>query len=407
MTQQIKQTLSLWLVLLIVFLDWVGIGLVYPMFSSMLFNPECPILACDASHTERSLYLGFLLAAMPIAQFLSGPILGALSDQKGRRPLFLWSLSLAVIGYAAASFGVWMESVFILIASRFVTGIAAGNSSVVSATIADISTHENKPKHFGLYSAACGVGFTVGPFLGGFLSEISFSLPFVVAGIACLLNLQVIYSFFHETNISMARKTIQWIKGLQNLKKALQMADLRAVFLTVFIFCFGWSFFYEFLPVAWIYDYHLHPSQIGSLFAYSAFFYAISAAYLIRPITGRFDHRKVFFYTLIALGVTILSLLICPPFHWIWFYMPIINYLVALIFPTSTTLISNWASKETQGETLGILSSVQAAAFALSPLSAGSALAANPHMQIVVGGISMLVAAIVLKWLLRENSQPA
>ena len=84
---------SLWLVLFVVFLDHIGIGLVYPMFSAMMFEPDSPFMDVAASGVVRGWYLGALLAAMPLAAFFSSPILGALSDQKGRRPLFLFCLS--------------------------------------------------------------------------------------------------------------------------------------------------------------------------------------------------------------------------------------------------------------------------------------------------------------------------
>ena len=136
-----SKTLSLWLVLLIVFLDWMGIGLVYPMFSAMLFEPECPFLACGASNAERGFYLGVLLASMSVAQFFSGPILGALSDQKGRKPIFIYSLSLGVVAYLCCMGAVWIESLSALIFSRILIGIAAGNAAAVSAISVFLKCH--------------------------------------------------------------------------------------------------------------------------------------------------------------------------------------------------------------------------------------------------------------------------
>jgi DHA1 family tetracycline resistance protein-like MFS transporter len=169
------------------------------------------------------------------------------------------------------------------------------------------------------------------------------------------------------------------------------------------IFCFGWSFFDEFIPVTWIHDYNFDPGQIGFFFAYGAGFYALSSAILIRPIIKRFDNRSVFFYTLILLGTIFLALLSSPSVIWVWIYMPVINILIALIFPTSLTMVSDWAEKDSQGETLGILASVQAAAFALSPLAGGTLLSYHPHMPMFLGGISMFLAALILGIMLRKE----
>ena len=138
-SQTIQSNLSLWLVLFVIFLDHVGIGLVYPMFSSMLFTPESPFVTAETSAMMKGSFLGIMLAAMPLAAFFSGPILGAFSDQKGRRPLFLFCLSLAIVGYACSIIGVIAKSLFILIVSRIIVGLADGSMGVVSAAIADLS----------------------------------------------------------------------------------------------------------------------------------------------------------------------------------------------------------------------------------------------------------------------------
>jgi DHA1 family tetracycline resistance protein-like MFS transporter len=396
-----KATISLWLVLFAIFLDWVGIGLVYPMFSTMLFHTDYPLLDPGTSDSVRGWYLGMLLAVMSIAQFFSGPILGTLSDQKGRKPLFLLSLSVGVVGYAFCVVGVFAKSIVILIAARAFVGAAAGNAAVVSAAVVDLSTPENKAKHFGLYSMMCGVGFTVGPFLGGKLSEFGFAMPFVVAGLATLLNLALIAYFFQETHVVKKETKIRFTEGLRNLKKAFHIPGLRALFLTVLMFCFGWSFFYEFIPVSWISDYGFNAGRIGVFYAYGAGVYALSSGVLIRPIVDRYKPSTILMWALTALGCVILALLTRPNADWLWVYLPIVNFLAALLFPTYNTIVSNWASKDAQGEVLGILQSIQAAAFAISPLAAGSLLGNNPHMPMLVGGVSMLLGAMILGTSLR------
>ncbi len=398
-----KSIISLWLVLFVIFLDWMGIGLVYPMFSSMLFNANSPLVDANASDALRGWYLGILLSAMSIAQFFSGPALGTLSDQKGRKPIFLLSLSLGVIGYACSMIGVVEKSLGILIASRVLVGIAAGNSAVVSAVVADLSDQENKTKNFGLYSMACGVGFTVGPFLGGKFSEVDFSVPFLIAGLATLANLLLIFIWFKETHLIRKKVSIRWHDGILNLQKAFKIQSLRALFLTILIFCFGWSFFYEFIPVTWISDYKFDPAQVGFFYAYGAAFYALSSGLLIRPIVNKFRNDVILFYGLCSLGTILLVLLVGPGSEWIWVYLPIFNFLAALIFPTYTAMVSDCAGKDAQGEILGISQSIQSVSFAVSPILAGFLLGANPHMPMLLGGISMLLAATILGVLLRKE----
>jgi len=398
-----SKTLTLSLVLLIVFLDWLGIGLVYPMFSAMLFQKECPFLGCDASSAERGFYLGLLLASMSIAQFFSGPILGALSDQKGRKPVFIYSLCLGVFAYLFCVIAVWMTNIFALIFSRIMVGIAAGNAAAVSAAIADISDEETKTKHFGLYSMACGVGFTIGPYLGGKFSGAGFFMPFLIAAGATLLNLTLILAFYRETNLHRKSETLPLSAGIKNLKKAFLIPGLRSLFFAVLLYCFGWSFYYEFLPITWIHDFHFDAKQIGFFFAYGAGWYALSSGYLIRPLVTRYSATSVFFYALCALSILLFLLFFTRSVLWIWLSFPLSNFLASLLFPTSTTMVSDWANKDSQGEMLGILQSVQSAAFALSPLAAGSFLGNNPHMPTILGGTTMLLAALVIGGTLRKS----
>lgn len=397
-----KKSISLWLVLLVVFLDWVGIGLVYPMFSSMLFGSDYFLL--DVSDSTRGWYLGILLSAMPIAQFFSSPILGGLSDQTGRRPVFLFTLVLAALGYFLCMVGVWIKSILLLIGARAIVGIAAGNAGVVNATIVDLSSPATKAKHFGLYSMAYGVGFTIGPFLGGKLSETSFATPFFVAILAILGNLSLIFFLLPETYKKRKHTSISMYKGIRNLKKAFRIPGLRILFLTVLIYCLGWSFFYEFLPVTWIADYHFDSTKIGFFYAYGAGVYALSSGVLIRPIVNRYRHSSVLFYSLLTLGSATLILLIRPPVFWVWIYLPVLNFLVALLFPTSSALVSDWGEEENQGEILGMLQSIKSAAFALSPLAAGFLLGISSHMPMLFGGISILLASLIFGSSLRKQS---
>ncbi|MBI5346586.1 MAG: MFS transporter [Chlamydiae bacterium] len=397
-----KKKISLWLVLSIIFLDWTGMGLVYPMFSTMIFQPGSHLLNPNLSESLKGLYLGLLLSAMPITLFFSGPILGAISDQKGRRPLFLLSQLVMIFGYVISVVGVLVSSIWILILSRIVLGVATGNSSVVSASISDLSDEHNKTKNFALFSMAAGVGFTVGPFLGGRLSEASFAYPFVAAGLFNFLNLVFIYFFFQETNMLKKLTKIKITDGIKNLKKGFKVFELKIILITVFAFCLGWSFFYEFIPVTWIADYGFDSNTIGLFFGYGAGFYALSSGLLIRPILTKFKEQNILFYSLLVLGLFMLFLLSFQKNYLVWIYLPIVNFLVSLPFPTFTTIVSNLAAKDAQGEFLGILQSIQSISFALSPMIAGPLIGLSTHMPMLFGGLSILIAALIF-FFFRKN----
>lgn len=389
---------SLFLVLFAVFINWMGIGLVYPIFSSMLYEPSSAIVASDTSETLRGTYLGILLATAPLIAFFSGPILGMFSDQKGRKPILLFGLLFGFVGYLIAAIAVQYSSLFLLIATRVLVGVSMGSAAVVSAAIADMSAPHEKAKRFGLYSMAMGLGFTVGPFLGGVLSNWDFSFPFLFSGFVTLVNFLLIFGFFKETFKGRQTEKIKLTTGLKNIKKAFSMPALDLIFLVAFLFAFAWSFFYEFVPTIWIGEYGFGTQMVGILYAYGAGIYALSAGWLIRPIVNRFKAYNVLLWSLLSLGLYILLFLIRPQGFWFWAYMPPLQFLAAILFPTATTLVSNGVDAQMQGETLGVLQSVQSASFALSPILAGPLLGISPDMPIYVGAGALLLAAAFLAY---------
>jgi len=398
-----KKSLILYLALFIAFLDWMGIGLVYPIFSTMIFHPDYSILDPLVSEMSRGWYLGVLLASMSVAEFFSSPILGSLSDQKGRRPILVVSILLGSIGYLFCVGAVLIKSFALLITARCLVGIGAGNAAVVSATIADLSDESNKTKRFGLYSMACGVGFTIGPFLGGVFGRTNFALPFSLAGVVTFISFVLVYFFFKETHHKRKSAKISWNEGIRNLKKAFKIQELKLLFLLLFLFCFGWSFFYEFIPVSWISNFKLDSKQIGFFYAYGSAVYALSAGVLIRPIVNRFKQHNILFFSLLFMGLGIIAITFNHSSYLVWVYIPIVNFLAALMFPTLMSLVSGRASDDSQGEVLGIYLSIQAVSFAIAPLAGAILLGAGPFMSTLVGGLSILLGSFALGRFLKKE----
>lgn len=403
-----KKTISLFILSLVGFIDIMGMGLVYPMFASMIFQGDCMLLPADASDGTRGACLGILLAAMPITQFFSAPILGMLSDQKGRKRIVTPGLSMAVVGYMVAMAAVSMESFALLLLSRILIGIAAGTASVVSAGIADISSPEDKAKNFGFYNMACGLGFTIGPFLGGILSSSSlwiierYALPFFFAGVVTVINLLLVVFFLEDSYQPKAAGKLSLSLGVQNIKKAFQIKGLQAVFASVFLACVGWSFYWEFAPVTWISEYNFSTATIGNFYAYGAAVYALSCGVLIRPIVSRFSNLHVLCVALIGCSTTIGLLLFHASDFWLWVYIPLQQFFIALFWPTAAAVVSNAVNEDVQGEILGVLQSVDSLAFAVSPLIAGPLLGISTSMPIIVGSASMLLAAGALGFVLKS-----
>ncbi len=390
-------------ILFLAFVDYMGIGLIYPLFSSMLFDPTISLLPTSATSAQRGLWLGVTLAIMPIVQFFSSPFWGYLSDRKGRKLPLMISIGIGILAYGMAVFGVIVENLYILILSRFLLGIATGNMAVVQAVVADLSTPEKKTSNFGLYNMAMGLGFTLGPFLGGFFSNCplfnckGYSLPFWFAMLLTSINFVSIFFGFKETNQILIRRAFSATTGIKNLIKAFEDQGLKVLFITAFIFTFAWSFFFEFMPVFLIGAFSFTPEKIGIFYAVSGAAYALCCGVLIRPIVNRFKSRTVLIFGLVLAGVFIGSFIISlklPPLLWV-LLLPMC-YAIALIFPTISATLSHYAPESQQGEVMGIYQSVSSAALGLSPLLSGYIVGLNKLMPIYIGSLGMIFAAIVL-----------
>lgn len=393
---------ALFSILLMCFIDFIGIGLVYPMLSAMLFRTDINLLAPETSQMVRGLWLGVILALMPMAQFFSGPLLGTLSDRIGRKTLLLTSIAFGVLGYLIALMGVWNKNIILLALSRIIIGIAAGNQAVGAAAIADVSTPKEKAKNFGLLHMAAGLGFTVGPFLGGSLPVLplgifsGYAAPFVCAGLLSIINFFTVIFFFRETHHKQNDQAAVSI-GFANIKKAWFMPGFFWLFLAIFFCNLGWAFYWEFIPAHWIQSYKFDTMMVGNMYAWGALVYAISSGLLIRPIVARFKTEKVLFYALILCALSIGLPLLFQAAWLYWIYIPMQQYFIALIFPAIAALVSNKSADDVQGEVMGILESVQSLAYIVGPLAAGGLLGITVKMPLIVGACTLLLSAYILR----------
>src|SRR6478609_4985315 len=160
-------------------IDVIGLGIIIPVLPTLLKE------LTHSNLSEAAIYGGWLLIAYSVMEFLFAPIMGGLSDQYGRRPILLLSLLGFSVDYMILAFAPNITWLFV---GRIVAGIFGASYSTATAYIADISTEENRAKNFGMVGAAFGLGFIIGPAIGGFLGKFGTHIPFIGASILSLLN---------------------------------------------------------------------------------------------------------------------------------------------------------------------------------------------------------------------------
>jgi len=391
----------IWIILFTILIDTLGIGILGPILPQLLGNPDSPhyLLGAGADVKAGYIMFGFLVAVYPVMQFFATPILGQLSDRYGRKPVLALSLAGTSLGYALFAIGIIVKHIPLLFLARALDGITGGNLSVAQASIADVTKPEHRTKNFGLIGAAFGVGFIVGPFLGGVLADASVvswftaSTPFWFAAILAAANTTQVLLQFDETNRHIRQFPMQFFKGIANITRAYRMPELRTLFLTSFFFNAGFGFFISFFGLFLIHRFNFNEARIGNFFAWVGVCAIFTQIVTTPRVAARFNEAQVLRVSLAGVaGVMFLYLLAPSPF-WLLLIAPISSTFNGLSLANMGGLLSRSVAPQVQGEILGIGSSIAALANSLPPLVGGFFAASfAPEAPVLAAGLTMLVA---------------
>lgn len=406
-----KGTLSI--VIATIFLDLLGFGILIPVVPLLFVEPTSRFFILHGHSTPKMgfIFLGFLIASFTLGQFVANPILGELSDRFGRKPIMICSLIGTAIGYLMFGSAILMKNVWLLFVSRVFDGITGGNISVAQAAIADITEPQYRSRNFGLVGAAFGLGFILGPYLGGKLSDPSINplfnpaTPFWVAACLAFINVIFFLVFFEETYVVRKIGQINWFKSWHNIRHALESPLLSHLYVTVFLFQGGFAFFTTFFSVFLIQRFHFNQSHIGNLFAYIGLWVVITQAF-INPLINRLDREKlVLFLSLIGCGVATWFYFVPSSSYGLYLVVPFFSLFNGLVQANLLALISRTAANDIQGEVLGISSSVQALAQSIPPILSGFIAASlTSRAPVFISGLMMIVAAIWF-WAIKNRIQ--
>lgn len=390
--------LNFLIILFIGFVDYLGIGLVYPVFAVLLFDSTDPILAIEASAAYRGAALGLLIGLTPLSAFVFAPMLGSYSDTKGRRKTLLFGMLAGTLGYVLAVVGILYHSLSLLLVYRILVGITEGTAAVAQAAVADISDEKNKARRFSLFSASLGFGFAIGPFIGGILADphmgFGYATPFCLAGVLCVINYALVWGLFPESRLVEKELSFQLVESLKSLGKAFTWKELRWLFAAGFCLSFAWAFFNEFMPVLLQAHFGFNLTEIGRYFAWGGLWYSLSSGVLSAPLLKRFSSEKLVQSSIAGCALTMAFFSVIADEQYVWLALPVLMYCLAIAFPTLTSIVSNRATSDNQGEILGVYHAVSGCAMGLSPLFIGSLIGAFPALTGWGGGAMMLLACL-------------
>ncbi|MGR3814421.1 MAG: TCR/Tet family MFS transporter [Cognatishimia activa] len=377
-------------IVMTVVIDAMGIGLIMPVMPDLIQEVQ------GVGISDAAIWGGILAASFAAMQFLFGPFLGNLSDRYGRRPVLLISLTVMALDYIVMALA---GSIWLLLAGRIVGGITAATHSTASAYMADISTPDQKAKNFGLIGAGFGIGFVLGPALGGMLAEFGTRAPFFAAAALAGANVILGYFVLKETVTDEIRRPFRWKRAnpLGAFAAVSKLPNLGAL-LVVFFFYQVSAYVY---PAIWSYftaeAFGWSVSMIGISLAVFGIFYAASQALLVQPLINRFGYRGTVIF---GLGLEIFAMLfigLVPSGMLILAFTPVAA-LASIGLPALQGIMSRVVPDDAQGELQGVLTSVAAIGMVISPLVMNQTFAffTRDSAPIYLPGASFLLAAALM-----------
>ena len=346
-------------ILVAVLIDMISIGIIIPVLPMWVGS-------FTSSPSEQAFWLGVVSFSFGIASFFGAPILGALSDQYGRRPILLLGfLGLAVTFFAtAAATAMWM-----LIAVRLFGGAMQSNAAVAQAYVADITDKDNRAKRFGMLGAMFGLGFILGPALGGLLGNIDLRLPFVVAGCMALINLAYGYRVLPESLPIDRRREFHW-KAANPFSAFVALASHQGIgALVAVLACAGMA--QGLLYNSWVLFTHFKfgwgAQENGASLAAVGVMSVIVQGWLLGKLLKRFSARRL----------AVMGLLSSSLAYALWGASTSGTMMVAVIFAnvlgftvnaSIQSIVSGAVDGKSQGQTLGAASSINSLTAVIAPV---------------------------------------
>jgi len=354
--------MALTFILLTVFIDMLGLGLLIPVIPFVV-----------RQFSESAFTVGLLSMSFALFQFVAAPILGRLSDRHGRRPLLLFSLFGSAIGYLL--FGL-AHSLALLFVARIVDGISGGNVSIAQAYIADVTAPKNRSRNFGMLGAAFGLGFIIGPAIGGTLSHFwGLSAPAFFAAALALANTALGFCVLPETRPADKRTrapmTFRSLNPVAGVLRGMRHEHLGPVFLAIFAFNVAFSGLQSNFSLFTLAKFGWGPQENAALFVVIGITSAITQAMIVRRLVKTYRDQSIALTGLMIQSCAYLFMAFVPAAWLVFVWSAVMSFGVGITTPTLQGIVSNSVSDQEQGAMLGTTQSVTALTRIVGPLWAG------------------------------------
>lgn len=375
---------KLLILLLVVFIDIIGWGIVIPIL---------PLLVTSVG--GNAFLVGAIIAAFSLIQFIFAPILGRLSDKYGRKPVLVIS---SIVNGASYLLIFLFPQILVLFIARMLAGIGSANISVAQAYIADSSEAHERTKAFGTMGAIFGLGFIVGPLLGGVVSaQFSIAAAFAIPAVLSILNAVLIFLVLPESNKALQKNIKIELINIRVMKDVIKPKNIAFLMLLFMVLNFALALIIATFSLLGLAKFGWNSAQNGMYFGLFGLSSFITQMFLIQMLLKKISEVQMIKIGLGLAGITV-ALMGVAPFQWLMIALGLITpFAISLIMINTQSLISLESKPEEQGIVLGVMQSFGSLGMIFGPLVGGALGSINLTAPFVTSGVIIIVLLLTGK----------
>jgi predicted MFS family arabinose efflux permease len=401
---------ALFVLYVVIFIGFLGYSLMITVFTPVLLDGHGAMLPAATPEARRTILLGFLLCLYPLGQFLASPILGALSDRFGRKPVLMISLAATTVCYAVIASALGVASFDLLCVGSFLAGLSEANIVTAQSAISDVIPPDNRNRYFGYIYMSVSAAYILGPLVGGKLADRSlaswfgYAIPFWTVFGLLVVTIVATLIFFAETKPPEQRRRVSYFEAFTNLAWVFRDRPLRHLYLINFLLYLAIFGFFRCYPMYLVDEYRLGVSKVSEFIAWVGVPIVLANLWLTGALSRRFSARKLTIWSAVLTGAFMMVVVVPRAQEAAWVTLFLTSLALAICLPSCATILSTSAAEPEQGRVMGNNQALQVGAEALSGLIGGVLAALAVKLSLLVLGAVAVAGGLLLLFTARQKS---
>ncbi len=388
--------------MLVVFVDIMGQGLILPIINTLLIDPSSSFLPAGTTGDTRELLYGLLLGAFYFFWFFGAAYISKVSDYVGRKKGMTICLLGALAGYVLTVIAIEGSNYYLLLSARAISGFTAGNQPIAQAALVDISrTDRERTQNMGKVVAASALGLVAGPLIAGLLSDsavmgkyATLELPFIFAAVLVFITLALVQIFFHDTRVERRKIDFGLSEVFINLWRIRERPTILKISAVYFFAELGLNSFFIYMDDYTMERFHFGTLQNSILMTVFGLAMAFSSGVLVGPLSARFRKIPTVAFTVAVMAVSLTAFMVNGYSRLSYLLVVPVVVAFAICYPTMLALFSESAGADEQGWIMGVSIALFTLGSGMISLAGGGMMAISAYLPFMAGIASFLVALI-------------